>query len=101
MFNLAHIHEAIAARVPERECLVFRDRRFRWRETTDRTRRLADVLTEFDGNLSDAVETMPYLRARFDLALVEAFSAASFAELDYRREAENARRFARDLVRDS
>ena len=40
-------------------------------------------------------------RARFDLALVEAFSAASFAELDYRREAENARRFARDLVRDS
>jgi fatty-acyl-CoA synthase len=45
MFNLAHIHEAIAARVPERECLVFRDRRFRWRETTDRTRRLADVLT--------------------------------------------------------
>jgi len=44
MFNLGQIHEAIAARVPERECLVFRDRRFRWRETTDRTRRLADVL---------------------------------------------------------
>ena len=31
MFNLGQIHEAIAARVPERECLVFRDRRFRWR----------------------------------------------------------------------
>ena len=46
MFNLGQIHEAIAARVPERECLVFRDRRFRWRETTDRTRRLADVLAQ-------------------------------------------------------
>ena len=27
MFNLAVIHEAIAAAIPERECLVFRDRR--------------------------------------------------------------------------
>lgn len=44
MFNLAHIHETIAARVPDRECLVFRDRRFSWRETTERTRRLSDVL---------------------------------------------------------
>jgi acyl-CoA synthetase (AMP-forming)/AMP-acid ligase II len=44
MFNLAVIHEAIAAAIPERECLVFRDRRLRWAEVTDRTRRLADVL---------------------------------------------------------
>jgi fatty-acyl-CoA synthase len=29
--------------VPERECLVFRDRRLSWAEVTDRTRRLADV----------------------------------------------------------
>jgi fatty-acyl-CoA synthase len=43
-YNLARIHEAIAAAVPERECLVFRDRRFSWRETTERTRRLATVL---------------------------------------------------------
>jgi len=44
MFNLAVIHEAIAAAVPERECLVFRDRRLSWSDVTDRTRRLADVL---------------------------------------------------------
>jgi fatty-acyl-CoA synthase len=44
MFNLAVIHEAIAAAVPNRECLVFRDRRFTWGDITDRTRRLAAVL---------------------------------------------------------
>jgi fatty-acyl-CoA synthase len=44
MFNLAHIHEAIAGEMPERECLVFRDRRLSWADVTDRTRRLAAVL---------------------------------------------------------
>jgi fatty-acyl-CoA synthase len=44
MMNLAAIHEAIAAAVPERECLVFRDRRLTWAEVTDRTRRLAQAL---------------------------------------------------------
>jgi len=43
MHNLAAIHEAIAAAVPDRECLVFRDRRLSWADVTDRTRRLADV----------------------------------------------------------
>ncbi len=42
--NLGHIHEAIAQAVPDRECLVFRDRRFTWSQVTDRTRRLASVL---------------------------------------------------------
>jgi fatty-acyl-CoA synthase len=44
VLNLGFVHEAIAAAIPERECLVFRDRRLRWREVTQRTRRLADVL---------------------------------------------------------
>ncbi|MBW2243622.1 MAG: acyl-CoA synthetase [Deltaproteobacteria bacterium] len=42
--NLAAIHEAIAAEIPDRECLVFGDRRFTWHQVTDRTRRLAAVL---------------------------------------------------------
>jgi len=46
MLNLAAIHEAIAAAVPDRECIVFGDRRFTWAETTDRTRRLADVFRQ-------------------------------------------------------
>jgi len=44
MFNLATIHEAIAAVAPDRDCLIFRDRRYTWAQTTDRTRRLAAVL---------------------------------------------------------
>lgn len=42
--NLAAVHEAIAARVPDRECIVFRDRRLTYRDVTERTRRLAHVL---------------------------------------------------------
>jgi fatty-acyl-CoA synthase len=44
MLNLAALHEAIAAAIPERECIVFRERRLDWAGVTDRTRRLADVL---------------------------------------------------------
>ncbi len=44
MMHLAAIHEAIAAAVPDRECIVFRERRLSWSQVTDRTRRLADVL---------------------------------------------------------
>ena len=45
MLNLGLIHESIAREIPEREALVFRDRRLSWRELTDRTRRLSAVLT--------------------------------------------------------
>jgi fatty-acyl-CoA synthase len=44
-FNLAEINEAIAAAVPDRECIVFRQRRISWREFNLRTRRLANFLT--------------------------------------------------------
>ncbi|MGD9763290.1 MAG: acyl-CoA synthetase [Candidatus Binatia bacterium] len=43
-FNLAEISEAIAAAIPERECLVFRDRRFSWAAFNERTRRLGNYL---------------------------------------------------------
>ncbi len=44
MMNLATIIEAVAALNPDAECLVQGDRRLTWRQMTDRTRRLADVL---------------------------------------------------------
>ena len=44
MPNLAAIHEAIAAAVPDAECLVYGKRRLTWRQLTDRTRRLASLL---------------------------------------------------------
>ncbi len=43
-FNLAEISEAISAAVPDRECLVWRDRRLRWAQFTERTRRFANFL---------------------------------------------------------
>jgi 3-oxocholest-4-en-26-oate---CoA ligase len=45
-FNLAEISEAIAAVIPDRECIVFRERRLTWHEVNDRTRRLANVLRD-------------------------------------------------------
>jgi 3-oxocholest-4-en-26-oate---CoA ligase len=42
--NLAKIHEAVAAAVPDRECLVSGSRRFSWAEVAERTRRLANHL---------------------------------------------------------
>jgi len=44
--NLAAVHEAVAAVVLERECIVWRDRRLTWADVTDRTRRLAGVLAD-------------------------------------------------------
>jgi fatty-acyl-CoA synthase len=42
--NVAALHEAVAAAVPDRDCIVWRDRVLSWAEVTDRTRRLAAVL---------------------------------------------------------
>ena len=43
-FNLAQIHEAIAAKIPERTSIVYRDRNLSWGEVPERTRRLANYL---------------------------------------------------------
>ena len=43
-FNLGDINEALAAATPERECIVFRDRRLTWGMFAERSRRLANVL---------------------------------------------------------
>ena len=45
-FNLASVNEIIAEAVPEREAIVFRDRRFSYRQLTERTRRLANFLID-------------------------------------------------------
>ncbi len=44
-FNLAQVHEAVAGANPERECIVWRDRRLTYADVTDRTRRLANALS--------------------------------------------------------
>ncbi|HEX5947133.1 MAG TPA: AMP-binding protein, partial [Acidimicrobiales bacterium] len=44
--NVAALHEAIAAAVPDRECIVAGGVRRTWADTTDRSRRLAAALAE-------------------------------------------------------
>jgi fatty-acyl-CoA synthase len=43
-FNLGQVHEIVAAEIPDRECIVWRDRRYTYADTTDRSRRLASFL---------------------------------------------------------
>jgi acyl-CoA synthetase (AMP-forming)/AMP-acid ligase II len=44
MFNLGAVNEAIAAAFPDKEAIVFRDRRLTFGQLNDRTRRLANYL---------------------------------------------------------
>lgn len=43
-FNLADVFEAVAAAVPDREAIVWRDQRFTYAQLDERTNRLANVL---------------------------------------------------------
>jgi fatty-acyl-CoA synthase len=43
-FNVAEVHDAIAATQPDQPCIVFRDRRLTWSEVSERANRLAHVL---------------------------------------------------------
>ena len=43
-FNLAGVVDAVAARIPDREAIVWRDRRFTYRQYVERANRLANVL---------------------------------------------------------
>lgn len=46
--NLPELHEAIAAAVQDRPCLIWRGRSWTWQEVTERTRRLANLLLDHD-----------------------------------------------------
>jgi len=45
-FNIATIHQAIATAVPDREAMVWRDRRITWAQSAERVRRLANLLID-------------------------------------------------------
>ena len=44
--NIAEVFESLADAMPERECIVFRDRRLTYGEVRDRSHRLANVLVD-------------------------------------------------------
>jgi len=45
-FNLAQVHEAVESAVPNRDCIVFRDRRLSYAQVGERTRKLANALID-------------------------------------------------------
>ncbi len=57
--NAAAILEAIASAHPDRECLVFRDRRFTWSATASRTRRLGRLLADHGLGVTGNFGTVP------------------------------------------
>ncbi|MEI2699267.1 MAG: AMP-binding protein [Microthrixaceae bacterium] len=45
-FNIAQVHEAVERAVPDRECIVFRQRRLTYRDVGDRSRQIANALLD-------------------------------------------------------
>ena len=43
-YNLADLHDAVSAAIPDRECIVWRDRRLTYAQVAERTNRLANHL---------------------------------------------------------
>ncbi len=68
--DIPHIYEAIAAAVPDRECIVWRDRRLTWATVDERTRRLANLLLEHGlGHHDDGAAAEPWESTQDHVAL--------------------------------
>lgn len=69
-FNLAQVHEAVEAAVPERECIVFRDRRLSYRDVGDRSRQVANTLLAHGlGTVVDRQHLAPHQSGQDHVAL--------------------------------
>jgi fatty-acyl-CoA synthase len=78
--SLAEVHEAIAARHPDRECIVWRDRRLSWASVTDRSRRFAGVLTAGGLGAVAPRETLAAWQAGQDTMAVFCFNGNEYLE---------------------
>jgi fatty-acyl-CoA synthase len=69
-FNLGEVHEAIAAAVPERPCVLWGQRRLSWAQVTDRTRRLGHALrSRGHGLRSERADLEPWQSGQDHVAL--------------------------------
>lgn len=69
-FNLAQVHESIAERFGERDCVVQGSRRTSWRDFTERTRRLANfLLSQGLGRLTERAGLEPWHSGQNHVAL--------------------------------
>ena len=69
-FNLAQVFAAVAAANPERDCIVFGDRRFTFAQTDERARRFARALHQWGlGAHRERAELAPYESGQSHLGL--------------------------------
>lgn len=69
-FNLAQVFSAVAAANPDRDCIVFGDRRFSFQQIEDRSRRLARALHDRGlGARRERAELAPHESGQSHLAL--------------------------------
>ncbi len=69
-FNLAQVFGAVAAANPDRDCIVFGDRRFTFSQTAERARRFARALHEWGlGAHAERTELAPYESGQSHLGL--------------------------------
>jgi fatty-acyl-CoA synthase len=68
-FSLPAICNAVANAYPDRECLVFRGRRFTWADTVDRARRLAVILAAEGLGIHGTLDTTSYASPHDQVAL--------------------------------
>ena len=69
-FNFAEVNEAIAAAIPDREALIWRDRRLTHGQLAERSRRLANVLVERGlGSRRERSELQPWESGQDHLAI--------------------------------
>ena len=69
-FNLGVVHETVSAVIPDRECMVWGDRRFTFAQLTERTRRLASYLHQRGlGAHTERAELQPWESGQDHLGL--------------------------------
>jgi acyl-CoA synthetase (AMP-forming)/AMP-acid ligase II len=64
-FNLADLFECVAARVPEREAIVWRDQRLTYRQLDERANRLAHAMQSLGVGPGDHIGVYMYSRPEF------------------------------------
>jgi 3-oxocholest-4-en-26-oate---CoA ligase len=72
-FNLADLYECVADRVPEREAIVWRDRRLTFRELDERATRLAHALQDAGVRAGDHIGVYTYNRPEFLETMLAAY----------------------------
>ena len=72
-FNLADLYECVAARIPEREVVVWRDTRLTHRQLEERANRLAHGLEDMGLGVDDHVGVFMYSRPEYLETMVAAF----------------------------